>query len=147
MTEGLILPFMVRFAIEVKMSKNMEHPALLRGAIRESVVQLFGLCASNEVCTPCVLLTNLNQKHYVISLVLPNPDVLRFQISAQRCTSLWNAIQLANEIGKKPSISKFFGRSATPSNSDDGMLEIEAGLDNMSVHSDDAVADDPNIAE
>jgi hypothetical protein len=61
---------------------------------------------------------------------------------------MWNAIHLANEIGQKPSISKLFGRSATPSsNSDDGMLEIEAGLNNVSVHSDDAVADDQNIAE
>jgi hypothetical protein len=110
MTEGEILPFMVRFAIEVRMSKYLENPSLFEAAIRESVVQLFGLCENNDICTPCVLLTDLNDKHFVIALELPNPRVQQYKISAKQCTSLWNAIRLANEVAQKAPVSRFFGR-------------------------------------
>jgi hypothetical protein len=106
-----ILSHAVRFAIEIKQADDFQQDQ----AIREATVQLLGLCASNGLRTPCVLLSNLATKHFVVNLDLPDPAICRFQIIATQCPTIDVAICFADEISRRPCISQYFERSLTTS--------------------------------
>jgi hypothetical protein len=106
-----ILSHAVRFAIEIKKAEDFNQDR----AIREATVQLLGLCASNTLRTPCVILSNLATKHFVIHLELPDSAVCYFEIVATQCRTFSLAVALADEISMRPCITQNFGRAMTPS--------------------------------
>ena len=120
---GIIVAHMVLFAIEVKRPKDVPSWTSFSNAIREATVQLLGLCAANEFCTPCVKLSDLVSKHCVVHLALPDPSICRYRIDVTCCKTFSDTLGLAKDIACRPCISKFFGRSATPPASE--MAEVE----------------------
>lgn len=115
---GSIIRKKVGFVIEVKKSSELSTSSKLSSGIREATIQLLGLCGDNQYCTPTVILTDFT-KHFVVlylSLVSSHPD-LEFTITAQKCSNIRAALNLAMTKSEEPCITTNFGRSKTPPHS------------------------------
>jgi hypothetical protein len=109
--EGKILPWMVKFLIEVKTAKGLSS----NGSKAEAMVQLIGLNAASERRSPPVVLTNLVQTHSVfyLKLVADVPSPVKYKIYEQKCSSFASAVHYALSICDT-SESEDFCRPPTP---------------------------------
>lgn len=107
----------VLVAIEVKTVAGFSKDD---ACLREAATQLIGLNAENVETSPCVLLTNLYRKHYVLFLALEgDPHAkLVFKLHIKRCQSFEAALDLSLSLSERRPISVNFGRRPTPPSSE-----------------------------
>lgn len=106
---GKILPWMVKFLIEVKTAKGMSP----NGSKSEAMVQLIGLNAASDHRSPPVILTNLARTHSVFYLELEEPSPVKYKIHEQHCSSFAAAVHFALSICDSAQ-SQDFSRPPTP---------------------------------
>jgi hypothetical protein len=102
-----------RYFIEIKRVKNFN----LEDSLREAVLQLIGGNASNSFHSPPVLLTNLNEEHYVlyISLVGDPTENLVFKLNVVKMPSFGVALAFVEEhTAEMRSVTLHLGRRPTP---------------------------------
>lgn len=101
---------LVKFAIEIK-PRLPPRSKLLSGAIREACTQVLGLCADNNICTPSVILTDLESQFVVVYLT--SPSQFRYEIKQQKCLNLVSALEFADAVSVN-CVSTYFARPWTP---------------------------------
>ncbi len=103
----------VIFAIEIKTIEGFSNDD---ACLRECCLQLIGLCAGNHKKTPSVLTTNLQEKHYVLSLSHgENPgSSLRFSLHITKFETFKGAIDHAYSMSQRPCFTSVFARPPTP---------------------------------
>ena len=111
-----------RYAIEVKV-KGFK----LNEALKEAYLQLVGLSVDNNNTSPPVILTNLNEKHYVLCLKLEDSLALRFKLCIHQFPSLVMCIQRCRDLASRPCITARFGSPPTPVPSMQGESSDAAG--------------------
>jgi hypothetical protein len=105
----------MKFAIEIKTVVNMDTDAKTNQALREAFLQLVGLNVRNDYKSPAVVLTNMNQKHYILYLdIYGDPDAFRFALKIHKSSKLNRILHLANQIGSRPSFTGRLGKELTP---------------------------------
>ena len=109
----------VRIAIEVKVSLN--SPSDSASGLRESIIQLLGLCCDNPYLSPPVLLTDFVKEFIVLSIQRCSPQIpLKFKIDATGYTDISSALMAAYELSKRRNVTRDLGRPDTPElNGDD----------------------------
>lgn len=110
-----------RYVIEVKV-KGFK----LNEALKESYLQLVGLSIDNNNTSPPVILTDLNEKHYVLCLEVEDSLSLKFRLSIKQFPSLLLCIQRCRALANLPCITTRFGSAPTPPSS----LQSDAGGNN-----------------
>jgi len=89
----------------------------VKEALREAFLQLIGLNVANEIRSPCVLLTNLAQTHYVMYLVCVDPYKLRYKLELRYYKSFNQALWMAASLTDRECVTKHFGAAPTPQSS------------------------------
>jgi hypothetical protein len=93
-----------RYAIEIK-PKGFK----LREALKEAYLQLVGLSVSNNNTSPPVILTDLNDKHFVLCFELEDPVHRKFKLCIDQFPSLVMCIQRCRALANKPCFTTCFG--------------------------------------
>lgn len=119
-----------RYVIEVKV-KGFN----VRTALKEAYLQLVGLSVGNNNSSPPVILTDLNEVHYVLCLELNDPVTLKFELCIHQFPSLVMCIQRCRALARRPCITASFGSPPTPASSMQGASSDAA---------DDEVEDEQN---
>jgi hypothetical protein len=89
----------------------------VKEALREAFLQLIGLNVANEIRSPCVILTNLAQTHYVLYLVCVDTFRLRFELALKTYNSFNQALWMAVSLTDRKCVTKHFGAAPTPESS------------------------------
>jgi hypothetical protein len=111
---GYITRNIVKYGFEIKTHGVLSQK--FKSCINEVCVQIIGLCGYNINNTPCIILTDLTQLHYVVYLSMTSDlPLLKYEIIVQRCDRLLSAIHLAEERAHI-FCSYNFGRAPTPPN-------------------------------
>jgi hypothetical protein len=110
--------FVCKYCIEVKTVVAMDTEGKENASLREAAFQLIGVNASNDQCTPSVILTNLSGKHYVLSI--HHPEIVgsiqkhQYLLEIRRFGNVGWAVEYAELLSARPCISADFGRPPTP---------------------------------
>jgi len=145
----------IKFAIEIKTVANMDTDAKTNQALREAFLQLVGFNVQNSYKSPAVVLTNMNQKHYVLYLdIHGDPEAFRFALKIHKSSELKRILHLANQIGSRPSFTGRLGKELTPpptvneenDNFDNVRVEINPldGLEGLGEDAAEAVEEEVN---
>ena len=94
----------IRYVIEVKV-KGFE----LNMALKEAYLQLVGLNVSNDNTSPPVILTDLQEEHYVLRLELLDPAALKFRLCILKSPSLVMCIQRCRALASRTCFTTTFG--------------------------------------
>jgi CRISPR/Cas system-associated exonuclease Cas4 (RecB family) len=113
--EDILTRGKIKFAIEIKTVVNMHTDAKTNQALREAFLQLVGLNVRNDYKSPAVVLTNMNEKHYILYLdIRGDLEAFRFDLKIHKSNELHKVIQLANQIGSRSSFTGRLGKELTP---------------------------------
>ena len=112
----------IRYVIEVKISGFKINEAL-----NEAYLQLVGLSVNNMNTSPPVILTDLNEEHYVLCLELGDPLALKFKLCIHQFPSLVMCIQRCRALASRPCITARFGSPPTRASSMQGKSSDAAG--------------------
>ena len=102
-----------RYFIEIKRAEDFVE----EDALREAVAQLIGGNVSNYFHSPPVLLTNLNDQHYVLYITIDgNPAInLRFKLNVLRMPTFGVAAAFAEErTAEFHTVTLHMGRRPSP---------------------------------
>ena len=83
-------------------------------ALREAYLQLVGLSVENGCTSPPVLLTNLNNTHYVLYFELPDRVKRKFKLCIEQHTTLLLGIRRCRVLSRRPCITANFGYTRSP---------------------------------
>ena len=110
--ETVMIPEMVEFAVEIKPKYDFDEKDFSDSAFREAALQVIGLNAGNDRCSPAVILTNLVGRHYV--LFIERCSELNYTLEVESYTTLSHACQRASFVGLRRCVTADFGRAPTP---------------------------------
>jgi hypothetical protein len=111
----------IKYYIEVKTISGMN-----RTAIKEAILQLIGGNVAALYHSPPVLLTNLNQNHYVLYIDRVGDDHLSFKLRIKKWTALCNALAFVEARTQScVCTTRDFGRMPTPPPSAAGSTALE----------------------
>ena len=94
-----------RYVIEIKTKIPDTSEAL-----REAYLQLVGLSVENGCTSPPVLLTDLNNIHYVLYFELPDRVKRRFKLCIEQHPNLLLCIRRCRVLARRPCFTADFGK-------------------------------------
>lgn len=94
----------IRYVIEVKV-KGFEFNM----ALKDAYLQLVGLNVSNINTSPPVILTDLQEEHYVLCLELNDSATLKFKLCIHKFPSLVMCIQRRRALASRACFTTSFG--------------------------------------
>jgi hypothetical protein len=104
-----------RYCIEVKRVQDMSGDALTNKALREGVLQLIGLNVQNVYVSPAVIVTNLNGKHFLLSISKDEEECyISFRLNIRRYSSFAQVVFHAQLHSDEPCVTQLFGSPPTP---------------------------------
>lgn len=110
-----------RYCIEVKRVQDMKGDALTNKALREGVLQLIGLNVQNVYVSPAVIVTNLNGKHFLLSISKGEEEChISFRLNIRRYSSFAQVVFHAQLLSDSPCVTQLFGSPPTPEPSASG---------------------------
>ncbi len=117
------------YCIEVKRVADMKGEAKINMALREGVLQLIGLNAANSYASPSVIVTNLNQLHYLIFICRNDEaEMLSFSLSIHKFDSIFQAVYHARLLSRRGCVTHLFGSAPTPPPSERFSEDDEEGV-------------------
>lgn len=112
--EDILTRGCMKFAIEIKTVVDMDTEAKTNEALREAFLQLVGLNVRNVYKSPAVVLTDMNQKHYVLYLdIYGDPEALRYALKIYQSSELNRIFHFATQIGKQSHLTGRLGDEMT----------------------------------
>lgn len=115
-----------RYFIEIRKG------AIAEEALREAVIQLIGGNASNTFHSPPVVLTNLNDLHYVLYITLmgdPTVDLV-FDLNVVKMPSFGTALAVVEtQTSEMKSVTMHLGRKPTPPSTPPTKARVDWGDD------------------
>lgn len=106
----------LKFAMEIKTVEAMSSAAGVNQALREAFLQLVGVNVQNAYKSPAVVLTNMNQKHFVLYLVR-SENRAKFELKIHSSSDFHEIIHFANELSKRRCITGNLGSVLIPPSS------------------------------
>ncbi len=115
-----------KYLIELKTPHDFKEES----ALREAVLQLIGVNAGNYHHSPCVILSNLASKHYVLYIDLKGDPKIRlcFELVVRRMETFDQAINLCEELSSRESVTMHFCRSSSAPPSPPQAISEDDGL-------------------
>ena len=108
------LCFFFLFIIEIKPPKKFKSDKDINLGLREGLLQLIGVNASNPYVSPPVVVTDLEKHTFVLYLTLKNENaILAYDLSIKLMDTFDEAIQfIQSTLSDRPSITRYFASSS-----------------------------------
>ena len=103
--------------VEVKRKQDMKTPSDVNKCLREAVLQLIGLNVANVYTSPSVILTDLNNSHYVLFISInPDPEIrLAFALNVFKFELLGECLSYLQEfLIHRSCVTHEFGSPLSP---------------------------------
>eukprot|EP01038_Epipyxis_sp_PR26KG_P015397 gene15397-20766_t len=103
----------MKFFINIKRVTDMETDSQIQLSLREAFLQLLGMNSYNPYCSPPGVLTNLQNKNFVLYFAYDDEDE-EYKLMIIECKSFDRAVDLADEMSNRPSCTNNLGVGNAP---------------------------------